>query len=727
MKEIVNVSMSRRQFLGLGAAGAGIFVLGMALPVSNRFARAAGEAKIGELNAFIGIRADGSVIFQNPFIEMGQGTYTSIPAIMAEELDIEMNMITVEQAPHGPEYRIMFGGTQRFTGGSMSVRSSYDTMRRAGATARAMLIQAAADTWGVQPSVCDTLPGYVVHKTSGKKLDYGTLAVRAAKLQPPKEVTLKNSKDFRLIGKPVARTDSLAKATGRAGFGMDIQVDGMLYAAVKQSPVFGGKVKSFNKAAVMNMPGVVAVDEIPDGVAVLAKHFWQAQTALEKLPVEFDNAGLEDVSDQTYLKKLKSRLDEKGGHAEDIGDVDQALKTASRTLEAVYDAPFLAHATMEPMNCTARVEKDHCTVWAPNQTADAVAGTAAELTGLPLDKITVETPFLGGGFGRRFMMDFVVQAVTLANKHKGIPVKVVWTREEDTQHDFYRPMTAAKYRAGFDKHGKVTALHITAVGEGPLGRHQPHFLGKDGVDHSVVEGMFRQPYAIANRRTEVVHERSPAPIGFWRSVGNSHCAFFKESFIDEMAHAAKADPVEFRRGLLTETPRFKKVLDTVVEMANWKGKPWQAKDGSLHAMGVALHESFNTIVGEIAEVSIVNGSIKVHKVWCAVDCGFAVNPTLVVMQMESGIAYGLSAALMERVTIENGRVTQANFDSYPILRPDQMPDVEVEIINSGEDLGGIGEPSTPPIAPAVCNALFALTGRRIRSLPLQQSEFKASA
>lgn len=728
MKEIVNVSMSRRQFLGLGAAGAGVFVLGMTLPMGNRFARAAtGETESGALNAFIGINADGSAVFLNPFAEMGQGTYTSIPAILAEELDIDMDRITVEQAPHGPEYRIMFGGTQRFTGGSLSVRSSYDTLRQLGATARAMLIQAAAETWAVPPSACDTKPGYVIHKASGKTLDYGTLAARAAKLPPPKDVALKDSKDFRLIGKPVARTDSLAKSTGRAEFGMDIKVDGMVYAAVKQSPVFGGKVKSFDKAAVMHMPGVIAVDEIPDGVAVLAQHYWQARTALEKLPVEFDNAGHENVSDEAYLKKLKSRLDEKGGHAEDAGDVDKALKTAARTLEAVYDAPYLAHATMEPMNCTALVNKDRCTVWAPNQTVDNVARTAADITGLPPDKITVNTPYLGGGFGRRFMMDFVAQAVTLANRHKGTPVKAVWTREEDMQHDFYRPMTAAKYRAGFDADGKPIALHITAAGEGPLGRHQPQYIGEDGVDHSVVEGSFNQPYNIANLRTEVVYERSPAPIGFWRSVGNSHSAFFKESFIDEMAHAAKTDPVEFRRNLLRKEPRFKKVLDTVAGMADWKGQPWRAKDGTRHAMGVALQKSFNTIVGEIAEISIVNGGVKVHKVWCAVDCGFAVNPALVAMQMESGIAYGLSAALAEKITIENGRVVNANFDTYPILRPDQMPEVEVQIINSGEALGGIGEPGTPPIAPAVCNALFTLTGRRIRSLPLQQFQFKVSA
>jgi isoquinoline 1-oxidoreductase beta subunit len=728
MNDIINVSMSRRQFLGLGAAGAGVFVLGMTLPAGGRLARAAGsELQAGELNAFIGIKTDGGVIFQNPFIEMGQGTYTAIPAIMADELDVAMHSITVEQAPHGPEYRIMFGNTQRFTGGSFSVRSSYQTMRKAGATARAMLVRAAADEWGVSPSDCDTTPGYVVHKPSGKQLGYGELADKAAGLEPPEKVALKDSDDFRLIGKPVKRTDSLAKVTGRAEFGIDVQVDGMVHAAVKQSPVFGGRVKSFDAAAVADMPGVIAVDEIPNGVAVLAEQFWQAKKALDKLPVAFDNAGHEDFSDRAYLEKLRSRLDDKDGSAEDVGDVDKALKAADRRLEADYHAPFLAHATMEPMNCTARVDKDHCTVWAPNQGADYVAGTAAEITGLPEDKITVETPFLGGGFGRRFIMDFTAQAVTLAKKHQGTPVKVIWTREEDTRHDFYRPMTAARYRAGFDAEGRVTALHITAVGDGPIRRHMESSIGEDNIDPSVVEGSIHQPYAIAHRRTDVVYEPNPAPIGFWRSVGNSHNAFFKESFIDELAHARKADPVAFRRALLEDQPRFKKVLDTVVDMADWQGKPWRADDDTQHAMGVALHESFNTIVGEIAEVSVAGGRVKVHRVWCTVDCGFAVNPAIVTAQMESGIAFGLSAALAEKVTIENGRAQQANFDTYPILTPDQMPDIRVEIVNSGADLGGIGEPGTPPIAPAVCNALYALTGKRIRSLPLQAHDFTAGA
>ncbi len=726
MSTIINVSMSRRKFLGLSAAGAGVFILGTALPI-GRFAHA-NASNNGVINAFIGIREDGTVVFQNPFIEMGQGTYTSIPAIVAEELDVEMSMIEVMQAPHGPDYRILFGNTIRFTGGSMSVRASYDTMRKTGATARAMLITAAANEWKVPASECSTTPGFVIHKASGKKAGYGELAALAAQLEPPAEVTLKDPAQFRLIGKPVKRTDSHAKATGTAEFGIDVKVDGMLIAAVKQCPVFGGSVKSFDPSAVKGMPGVMAVEEIPNGVAVIADNFWHAKSALEKLPVEFDEGSNAGFSSNAHLEKLNSQLDASGVTAEDVGDVSAALASATKTITADYHVPFLAHATLEPMNCTAVVNPDGCIVWAPNQGADFVAMVAAQIIGLPVEKIDVRTPFLGGGFGRRFVLDYVMQAVTLANKHKGKPIKVIWTREEDTQHDHYRPLTAARYRAGFDESGNPVALHITNAGEGPMGRLNPEFLQNKEIDDSIVEGAFHQPYGIPNKRMTIVPVSvAPVPLGYWRSVGSSLNSFFKESFMDEMAHAAKADPVEFRRKLLEAQPRYKNVLDTAVKMANWKGKPWKATDGNMHAMGVALQESFASIVAQVVEVSVVEGEVKVHQVWCAVDCGFAVNPRIVTMQMESGIAFGLSAALAEEITLEKGRVVQTNFHTYPILSSDKMPLVQVEIINSGQPMGGIGEPGTPPIAPAVCNALFTLTGQRIRSLPLSKHTFEVAA
>ncbi|OGT36004.1 MAG: hypothetical protein A2W28_08825 [Gammaproteobacteria bacterium RBG_16_51_14] len=718
MNKILNVSMSRREFLGVTAAGASVFVLGVTLPF-GRFARA--DTGNGVMNAFIGISEDGTVTFQNPFVEMGQGTYTSIPAIVAEELDIEMSALHIVQAPHGDDYKIMFGNTRRFTGGSLSVRSSYDSMRKIGATARAMLISAAADDWGVPAGECSTEPGFVIHKTSGRRRSYGELAARAAKRLPPAEVPLKDASAFRLIGKSIKRTDSFAKATGRAGFGIDTRVEGMVHAAVKQSPVFGGSVLAFDKAAIMQEPGVIAVEEIPGGIAVIADLFWHARSALDKLPVTFDDGENRHFSDKQYLQKIQSRLDDAGFTAEQEGDVVTALQGAAKTIQADYDAPFLAHATMEPMNCTAQVVDGRCIVWAPNQAADSVAATAASITGLPLASIEVRTPFLGGGFGRRFITDYVAQAVTLANKLGGKPVKVLWTREEDTQHDFYRPLTAARYRAGFDGQGNPVALHITIVGDGPFRRHLPGSMTNPDLDDSVIDGAIHQPYEIPNRRLDYVYAPVAAPIGFWRSVGNSHNAFFKECFMDEMAHAAGMDPLAFRRKLLADHPRYQKVLDAVSTMSAWKGKPWTAHDGKSHAMGVALHESFNTLVGEVAEISLEAGQVRVHRVYCVVDCGFAVNPAIVTMQMESGITYGLSAALGEEITIEKGRVVQANFNTYPILTPQQMPAVQVEIINSNEALGGIGEPATPPIAPAVCNALFTLTGQRIRTLPLSRS------
>lgn len=721
MSKIINVTMSRRKFLG---ATSGAFVLGLTLPLGKFVKAETIDGSEGVINAFIAIQEDGQVIFQNPFIEMGQGTYTSLPAIVAEELDIEMSVISVVQAPHGPDYKIMFNNTTRFTGGSMSVRMSYDTMRKAGATARAMLIQAAATKWGVPVSECITEPGFVLHSKTDQKVSYGELAPLAATLPTPTDVTLKDPSKFRLIGKPVKRTDSLAKATGKAEFGIDTKVDGMLIAVVKQSPVFGGAVTSFDKAAIMDMPGVYAVDEIENGVAVIADYFWHAKSALEKLPIEFDDGKNADFSTEAYLKKLHSSLDEKGIQAEEVGDAATVLNTAEKTIEAEYHVPFLAHATLEPMNCTTLVEADHCTVWTPNQGADVVAQVASEITGLPIDKIDVITPFLGGGFGRRFVLDYVAQSVTLANKHKGKPIKVIWTREEDTQHDYYRPLTAAKYRAGFDAEDNPIALHITTAGEGPMGRLNPEFLHNPEIDESIIEGAFDQPYSIPNKRMDLVEiPVAPVPIGYWRSVGNSQNAFFKESFIDEMANASGKDPVDFRRSLLGDAPRYKNVLDTVVKMADWKGAPWKDAEGNQRAMGVALQFSFGSIVAEIAEVSVIDDELKVHKVWCAVDCGFAVNPAIVSMQMESGIAFGLSAALAEEVTLEAGKVTQTNFHTYPLLTSDKMPEVEVEIINSGEPLGGIGEPGTPPIAPAVCNAIFTLTGKRIRSLPLKNHGF----
>ena len=739
MTGIVNVSrtkISRRAFLGTSSAAVGSLVLGFALPAGSK--SNAASTGSNTLNAFIAISSDGIVTIQCPFIEMGQGTYTSIPMLIAEELDVEMSAIRVEQAPHGPEYRFMYaqavrfdepldkdelekryGEAIRFTGGSSSVRTGWRPLREAGATARALLVSAAAEKWQVSPAELETEPGFVLEPRSKRRLAYGELVRAASGLPVPRRVTLKDKGSFRILGKPLDRTDVVEKTNGQAQFGIDFKADGVLTAAVAQSPVFGGEARHFDAKAAVELPGVISVDRIPNGVAVVADSYWHAKKGLDAVASTFSGGAYPEFSDDEYLGMLRERLGDEGVAAENKGDVGSAFAGAAKTVSAEYHTPFLAHATMEPMNSAALVEDDRCVVWTPNQGVDFVAETAAAVTGLPLSAIEVKTPYLGGGFGRRYNDDFVVQAVTLAKLHKGIPIKVIWSREEDLQHDFYRPMTAARYRAAFDGKGRPTAVHITTVGDGPSRRHVSQWMEDPNLDDSVVEGTFDQPYSIPNWRSDYVFEYAPPPIGFWRSVGNSHNAFFKESFIDEMAHAVDRDPVEFRLDCLSDQPRFSRVLETVSRNAGWRNGVWKAEAGENRAMGVALHHCFGSIIAQIAEVSIDrSGSPRVHKVWAALDCGFAMNPKIVVMQIESGIAFGLSAALKEKVSFANGRAVNGNFHDYPILTPQQMPDVELEIINSGAPVGGIGEVGTPPIAPAVCNAIFSLTGRRIRSLPI---------
>lgn len=717
MIRIVTLSPGRRRFLAAGAGGA-VLLLGAALPGAGRTRADPGAPGTGILNAFVGIAADGTVTVQSPFAEMGQGTYTAIPMLVMEELDAPMSAVRVVQAPHAPAYRLLFGNTARFTGGSLSVRSSFETLRRMGATARAMLIAAAAERWGVSAGECSTEAGAVVHAASGRRAGYGTLAAAAARRETPADVALKADRDLRLIGRPVRRTDSAAKSLGSARFGIDVRLDGMLCAAVRQCPVFGGEVAGFDAGAIAGLPGVEGVERIPNGVAVLASGHWQAQQALQRLPVDFDLRGGEIFSGAAWLQTQRARLDEAGATAERDGDGSGALQAAARVLRADYAAPFLAHATLEPMNCTALIDAGQCTVWAPNQSVDAVAAVAAEVAGLPLEAVRVETTFLGGGFGRRAIMDFVAQAVTLARARPGRPVQVLWSREEDLRRDHYRPLTVARLRAGLDAGGHPFAFHATTAGDGPMRRHFAGGMQDPDVDPSVVEGLIHLPYGFAHRQVDLVYAPLAPQLGWWRSVGHSMNGFFIESFIDEIAHAGRRDPVELRRALLAGAPRHRTVLDTAVAMAGWRAAPWTAPDGGRRAMGVALHESFGSIVAEVAEVSLDEGEVRVHAVWCAVDCGRVVNPGIIIMQMESGIAYGLSAALHERVTISEGRAQQSNFDDYPVLTAAQMPQVEVRIIESGAAMGGIGEPGTPPIAPAVCNALFTLTGTRVRTLPL---------
>lgn len=734
MTDLKNVSLNRREFIGMGVA-AGAMVLAVGLPGCGD---QTSQVSSHQLNAFVILQTDSSVTVLTPFVEMGQGVHTAIPMLVAEELDISMAQVSVSEAPLKPEYRLHFGGAMRYTGSSLTIKDAFIPFRQAGASARAMLLQSAAEKWNVPVGELTTTVGKVSHDSSGRTASYGELVTNAAQLTPPEDAPLKSPADFRLIGTPADRLDAIAKTDGSANFGIDIAPENLLVAAIKQSPVLGGSVRRMDADAAMRMPGVVAVEIIPNGafsirdyalappdhtpdetmgtVAVVADSFWHAQAALEKLDVDYEG-GVEGFSDQAYSKLIRSRIQDESIVAESAGDVGSALQNAASGISAIYEVPLLAHTTMETMNCTALVTDDRCTVWTGNQDADWIARIAAKILAIPLGNVTVHTPYLGGAFGRRSNNDYAIQAISLAKKLPGRPIKLIWSREEDIQHDFYRPQIVAQFQAGFDADNNPVAFRHINVGDG--GQRQQGLSINLPFDPAVMASALQQPYDIPNKSIEHVLVKTPIPLGFWRSVGGAHNGFFIESFVDEMAHAANEDPVAFRRRLLTKAPRFAAVLDLVAEMAGWRERAWQESDGSLHAMGVALHEDHHTIVAEIAEVSVDElGQPKVHKVWCAVDCGIVVNPSIATMQIESGVAFGLSAALMEKIEVQDGKVVNNNFNDYPILNAQQMPDIEVRFIKSDAAPTGLGEPATPPIPAALCNALFALTGERIRTLPV---------
>jgi isoquinoline 1-oxidoreductase beta subunit len=716
---------TRRAFLQVAATAAGGALFSVALPAGAQNATGSGRpAEAAALTAFLRIEPDGGIVVLNPFVEMGQGTYTAIPQILAEELDAPMSAMRVEQAPHGDAWKVLdFGAPIRFTGGSYSVRGSYDTMRRAGAAARALLVAAAAERLGVPAAELRTADAAVRHDATGRSLTYGELAADTVGRTAPEGVVPKDPATFRLIGTDVPRTDSLAKATGTALFGVDVRVEGMLYAAIAHPPTIGGRATAFDAASIERMPGSPKAYEVNGAVAVVADSWWRAKRALEALEIDWDAGPNLGLWSDALAQALTARLDETGIEAEAEGDAPAALAAATNRVQADYLQPFLAHATMEPQTCTADARADGCDVWGPNQGADFVAMTAAAVTGLPLDAIRVHTTFLGGGFGRRFDLDFVAQAVTLS-KLSGRPVKLVWSREEDLRNDPYRPMAAVRMRAALGPDGLPAALHVTTVTEGPAARMFPGLVRADGLDPTAVEGLVKQPYRVGARRTDFVPGDFPmVRVGFWRSVGGALNAFPYESFLDELAHAVGRDPLEYRLALLAPGSNERALVEKVRDMAGWRPGVYEV-DGRRRAMGVALHESFGSLVAEIAEVSVRAGRPRVHRVWAAIDLGRAVNPAIVKAQIVGGVNYGLSAALHEEVTIEEGRVVKGNFDAYPLLAPDEAPDVTVEIVTSDRPMGGVGEPGTPPVAPAVCNALFALTGERVRRLPLSRHAFR---
>ena len=741
---------SRRRFL-LGAISVtGALTVGWGLMPPRQRLQGSVPLPILEgevaLNGWIKIGRDGMVTVAMPRSEMGQGVHTALPMLVAEELDVPLSMVSIMQAPidkifgnlaflpdglpfHPDDHGAVKHTAQwltiklarelglMVTGGSSSVKDAWGPMREAGATARAMLVAAAAQQWNVPASECRTANGVVSH-ANGKQAAYGILATAAATSKPG-EIRLKQPAQFSLIGTPQPRRDSAAKVDGSAVFGLDVRPPGLVYAAVQMAPTIGGTVASFDAAAVKSMTGVLRVLSLPEqsasvaGVAVIAKTFWQAKQAVAALPVKWNAGPHAGLSSAEILRDLTARLDNESGFVYHSAGDPAVAKNAAKTIRAEYHAPFLAHAAMEPINCTAQVRDGKVTVWASTQVPSIAVGVAARVAGVSKDNVSLHVTYLGGGFGRRLEIDMVAQAVSIALQADGAPVQVIWTREEDMTHDMYRPAALARFTGALDAAGNVIGYDNKSVSGSITAQVMNRTFGLPGggPDKTTAEGEYDMPYEFANQRIAHVIAATPVPLGYWRSVGHSHNAFFKESFIDELALAAGRAPLQLRRELLKNHPRHLAVLNAAVERAG------SVPPGRAH--GIALHESFGTIVAEVAEVAIEENQIRVFKVTCALDCGIAVNPNIIAQQMESAIVFGLSAALLGEITIKEGKVEQRNFDTYPVLRLPQAPLVDVVIIKSAEAPQGIGEPGVPPVAPAVANAVFQLTGKRLRSLPLR--------
>ncbi len=710
----MKTDLTRREFLKV--TGTGLAIAVVSTSAGYRLLSAAEMEKehpAFQPSAWLRILPDNTVVITVSKSEMGQGVYTSLPMIVADELDADWKNVRMEVAPAGDAYKDPVWGSQS-TGGSSSIRHMYEPLRKAGAAAREMLVIAAAREWNVSVKECTCDLGRVHHVNSSRVSTYGNVANEAAKLEAPQNPVLKKESQFRYIGKDIPRLDMHDKVNGQARFGIDSFVPGMLYAAIARPPAYGADLGSSQKDAASAVPGVRAVISIPPGMAVLADTLdaaWKGRDALKPIWQNGKSPGLSTVSLQ---KDFLSRLDTAGIVARNDGDAKAAMEGAARKVEAVYQLPFLAHATMEPMNCTVDVRADRCDIWVPTQNQSGTLASAVKITGLKSEQVNVHTTYLGGGFGRRFERDFIEEALLLS-KSSGRPIKLVWTREEDIRNDFYRPMNATRIQAAFDADGRISAWSHRIVCPSIFSRVFPGAM-KNGIDNAAVEGVENLEYEVPNVHVEYVRFETPVPVGFWRSVGSSHNAFTVESFVDELAHAAKKDPLEFRLGMLKKHPRAARVLQVAAEKAGW-GKPL-AKG---RARGIAYNLSFGSYVAEVAEVSVnsKSGAITVHKVTCAVDCGSVVNPAIVSAQMMGGIVMGLSAALKEKIEIANGGIKSENFADYELLRMSEAPDVDVHIVKSGEALGGIGEPGVPPVAPAVANAVFAATGARMRELPMK--------
>ncbi|MGE4334703.1 MAG: molybdopterin cofactor-binding domain-containing protein [Pigmentiphaga sp.] len=721
-------SISRRQWLKTAGLTAGGLILGVRLPMAGATPLVAnvpwssdpGAEPNAAFGAYLEIRPDGLVVFRSPVIEMGQGAQSSLAAVLADELDADFEHVMIEVAPAGEHYQRPDVTRYQLTSGSWSMRLWYEPMRLAGAAAREMLVAAAAQRWQVAPDACRTKRGRVVYEPDNRSVSYGELAASAAALAAPSRPTLKAREALNLVGRRLPRLDLPEKVDGSGIYGIDVRVPRMAYAAIRQAPVYGAPVQTFVADELRRQPGIIDVLTVPSGVVVVAETWWQAKRGVEELSIQFGATEFDTASSGDLFLQEQYKLEApEAAVFRDLGDVAGATKTSAAIVEADYTVPFLHHAPLEPMNCTAHVTDTLCELWVPTQCHTTALEAAQRLTGLPEAQVSIHATLLGGAFGRRIHTDFIEPAI-LAAQAVGRPVKLLWSREEDMTHGFHRPAMTARLRGTLGAENHMTSLYMRIVGPSVHEKFWPAFF-KDGLDYAAVMALTTKNaadgthYGIPSQLIDYVYQPTHVPIGYWRSVGASHNGFFMECFIDEMAHAASVDPGVFRRQLLRDSPRGRVVLDHALQVSGWEARQdLPAGEG----LGLAFFEAVDSVVAQVAHVSLKNDRLQVHRIWAVIDCGQVINPDTVEAQMEGGIIQTLSATLAEAITIENGRCVQSNFHNYPILRMAGTPDVNVHIIESGGPMGGVGEAMVPTLAPAICNAIYAASGRRIRSLPL---------